>query len=1028
MRKHLTFMLCALLFMTQVWAQNKTITGKVTDQKTGQGLVGVTVSSSGNNTLTDESGNYRISVGTSAKSITFMFVGYDRIELPIRGNVVNASLNPETKSLDEVVVTGYSRERRTQFAGASSVISSKAVETVPVGSFDQALQGRAPGVLVNSGSGQPGTSPQVRIRGVQSIQGAGTQPLYVIDGVPMNDADFATLNPNDFESITVLKDASAAALYGSRGGTGVIVITTKRGKTGVTNFQYRTQVGFTQRPNFDRLNLMNTKEMLGYEEKIRIVGSVGWTYSALNPTNLNGISDAREKQILDSIAGIDIDFANLFYRQGLSQTHEVNMSGGSDKTRFYLSAGYFDQEGIDLGSGMKRYTTRFNIDHSVNKLTVGLNSTIGYSIINYSEGEQLGNSPLNPFQMTYRAKTYQNPYNADGSLRFGASTNLDLRQVANLLERIENASLTRKQIKINAGLNLAYKILPALTFKNVFGIDVSSDQTSRYINPNSFVGAGQNFGSGLAQEGQRTISQFINTSSLIYSKRIASIHEIEAGAYFESIRGYNKTLGLTLFNLDPRLTGTGQGAGPLTLGAGQPAPQNATSAKSGFGIRSYFGTLRYTYDNRYTVTGNIRRDGTSRIANPDNQEITTWSAGAIWNTLEEKFLANQKIFSDLKLRVSYGIIPNIGSIPATLNYGNGVAFGGITNYQGPQLPVFGTVTYAGSTITGQAATNPGNPDLRIETIRKWNFGLDFSVWSNRAKFTVDYYRNRTVDLFVNQPLSNTTGFVNLPINAGVMTNKGFEFTASVDVVKQKDFNLNISANHSINKNTIEDLGLVNEYLLGTFLIKKGLSYGSHFTYNYLGVNPTNGAPIYETLDGKTTNSLAAAGQFAKFGNFIPKHQGGVNLEIRYKAFTVAALFSYQFDVVRYNNIRSWVTRGISGYQAAVRGSRELLTEQWTQPGDVKRIQAFTFDRGFTSDDLENAKFVRFRNLNVSYQIPGIKMGNGNLLIKGARFYVQAQNLAVWSPWTGLDPEDDNNISLNEYPNPKMFVVGLDINF
>ncbi len=1028
MRKFVTVVLCALLSIAQVWAQNRTITGKVTDQKTGQALVGVTVSASGTNALTDESGNYRISVGAAAKSITFMFVGYDRIELPIRGNVVNATLNPETKSLEEVVVTGYSRERKTQFAGAATLISGKAVETVPVGSFDQALQGRAPGMLVNSGTGQPGSSPSIRIRGTQSIQGAGAQPLYIIDGVPTPDGDFQTLNPNDFESITVLKDASAAALYGARGGTGVIVITTKRGKAGVTNFQYRTQVGFTQRPNFDRMNLMNTREMLAYEEREKIGGTPGWVYSPLNPAIPAGMTAARKQQILDSISQIDIDYANIFYRQGLTQSHELNMSGGNEKTRFYLSGSYFDQEGIDLGSSLKRYTTRFNIDHTADKLTVGLNATVGFSKTKFSEGEQLGNSPLNPFQMTYRAKTYENPYNADGTLRFGASTSLALRQVANLLERIQNANLTLNQVKINAGLKLGYKILPSLTLSNQFGIDVGSDQTSRFINPNSFVGSLQQFQSGVAQEGYRMRTQLVNTSSLIFSKRFASIHEVEAGAYFEALRQYNKTLGFTLFNLDPRLSETGQGAGTLPVGAGQTTyPQNASSAKSGFGIRSFFGTLRYTYDNRYTLTANVRRDGTSRIINPDNREITTWSAGVIWNSLQEKFLADQKIFTDLKVRASYGIVPNIGSIP-TLGYGNGVSFGGIPNYQGPQQPVFGVTNYAGSTITGQAPTNPGNPELRIEKIRKWNFGVDFAVWQNRAKFTVEYYINKTVDLFVNQPLSGTTGFGNLSINAGAMSNRGFEFSASVDVIKQKDFNLNISANHSINRNNIDDLGLVNEYFLGTFVIRKGLPYGSHFTYNYLGADPATGRPVYETQDGKTTNNIAQAGRFAKFGNFLPVHQGGTTLEIRYKAITISALFSYQFDVVRSNNTRNWITRGTPGYHGAVRASRELIDGQWQKPGDVKPFQASIYDRDFTSADLEDAKFLRFRNLNISYQIPAIKLGNGNNLIRGARFYVQGQNLAIWSPWRGLDPEDDNNISLNEYPNPKMFVVGLDINF
>ena len=307
-------------------------------------------------------------------------------------------------------------------------------------------------------------------------------------------------------------------------------------------------------------------------------------------------------------------------------------------------------------------------------------------------------------------------------------------------------------------------------------------------------------------------------------------------------------------------------------------------------------------------------------------------------------------------------------------------------------------------------------------------GVDFAVWNNRAKFSVEYYKNKTVDLFVSQPLSGTTGFGSLSINAGVMTNKGFEFAGSVDVVRQKDFNLNLSINHAINKNTIEDLGLVNEYFLGTFVIRKGLPYGSHYTYNYLGADPATGRPRFEAPDGKETLDPAQAGRFAKFGTYLPKHVGGATLEIRYKAITVAALFSYQFDVVRSDNTRNWITRGTPGYHGAVRASRELIDGQWQKAGDVKPFQSSAYDRGFTSSDLNDAKFLRFRNLNVSYAIPAIKLGSGKTIIKGARFYVQAQNLAIWSPWKGLDPEDGNNISLNEYPNPKMFVAGLDINF
>jgi hypothetical protein len=283
-------------------------------------------------------------------------------------------------------------------------------------------------------------------------------------------------------------------------------------------------------------------------------------------------------------------------------------------------------------------------------------------------------------------------------------------------------------------------------------------------------------------------------------------------------------------------------------------------------------------------------------------------------------------------------------------------------------------------------------------------------------------------LFVSQPLSGTTGFGSLNINAGVMRNKGIEFLAKAEVIRKKNFGLTIGLNHSINNNTIEDLGLVNEYFLGTFVIRKGLPYGSHYTYNYLGADPATGQPIFETQDGKTTFDVSKAGQFAKFGSFLPKQQGGFDFAVRFRAITISALLSYQFDVVRSNNTRNWITRGTPGYHVAVRASRELIDMQWTKPGDNKLYQSSAYDRGFTSSDLEDAKFLRFRNLNISYAIPEIRSNSGALLIKSARFYVQAQNLAVWSPWRGLDPEDNNNISLNEYPNPTMFVAGLDINF
>ncbi len=1035
MRKILMLLLGVFVFCSQLLAQNRTITGRITDaQNAGVPNASVTVKGTRIGTITAQDGGFSLNVPSNATTIVISSVGFGNKEITISNqSTLNISLTSSDNALTEVVVTGYTRERKSQFAGAATVLGPKAVETVPVGSFDQALQGRAPGVLVNSGSGQPGSSATITIRGVQSIQGAGAQPLYVLDGVPLPSFDMQTINPNDFESITVLKDANAGAMYGARSGTGVIIITTKKGKAGATNFTVRSQMGFTQRPSFERLNMMNTVEILQYEEMIGLAGAPtntpGWTYSPKNPSYAaaSATEKALRDRLLDSIRGIDMNYRDIFYRQGVSQSHEVNMSGGSDKTRFFISAGFFDQQGIDLGSGLKRYTTRFNIEHTANKISVQLNATAGYSKTNFAEGEWLGNSSRNPFQMTYRAKPYENPYTTEGKLNYGANTTLALKQIANLLEGIENSLYTQNQVKVHSGLTVAYKILPTITLKNTFGIDAASNVYQHFINGSSYYGSLQTFLSGEDRETYQLVSQLLNTTSALFYKKFDQIHEVEAGAYFEVVKGNQKALGFTLYNLDPRLGPTGQGTGPLPVTNNATTyPQNSSSASTAFGVRSYFGSAKYTFDDKYSINGNIRRDGTSRIANPENKQITSWSAGVIWNALQENFMKTQNFLSDFRVRASYGIVPNIGSI-ATTSYGIGGGLVSVTNYQGAQIPTFGTSSYSGSTITGTIPNTPGNPEYRIERIQKSNIGVDFSVWKNRARFNVDVYKNRTIDLFVRQPLSGTTGFANLDINAGEMSNKGIEVIANFDVIRQRNFNITVGLNHSINKNTIEDLGAVNEYFLGTFLIREGLPYGSHYTYHYLGADPTTGKPRYEKEDGKETNNIAEAGQFAKFGTYLPKHVGGFNTEISFHRLSIEALFSYQFDVVRSNNTRNWITRGTPGFHASVNASREMLTNQWMKPGDQKFYQSPVYDRGFTSSDLQDAKFLRFRNLNVAYRIPALNHKTTSL-IKVARFYVQAQNLAIWSPWNGVDPEDNNNISLNEYPNPKMFVVGIDINF
>lgn len=1029
--------------MVSAFSQEKIISGKITDEKDGSPLLGVTVSIKGQNagTMTDANGSYRLTIPAGSNVLVFSLVNFQSVEETV-GNrsTIDVKLVNSDKTLQEVVVTGYSREKRSQFAGAAKVLGSKVVENVPVGAFDQALQGRVPGMIVNSGSGQPGSSANVTIRGISSISGAGVQPLYVIDGVPTQANDFQSLNPNDFESITVLKDASAAAMYGARGGLGVIVITTKKGKMGAGNnsFTFRSQFGFTQPPAPTNFKMMNAREALLYEERAGVIlggtniQGPGWVYSKLNPVyaTQTAATQARWDQILDSLRNNNVNYFDLLFRNGFSQSYELNYTGGNERSRFFLSGSMFDQKGTDLNARLRRYTTRFNIESNVGNFSIGLNSIIGFSLTNQNEGDFRGNSALNPFQMVWRAKPYENPYRNDGTLIFGPSSPLNPRAIGNTLENAANAFWQQRQIKINTSLNLSYKILPSLVIRNVVGIDMGNDIAIRSINANSYIGSLQTQNSGFLSEATRLRAQLVNTTSAIFSKQLHPDHDVEMGAYFEVVREWQRGFGMSMFNLDPRLSMTGQGAGTLATPTAN-TPQNASSAKSGFGIRSYFSTARYTFQDRYSLSANIRRDGTSRILNENNKEITTWSAGFIWSANREKFMSKVKAINDLRVRLSYGEVPNIGSI-TTANYGiNGANQYLITNYLGPQLPTFVASTgFLGSSITGQVTNTPGNPDLRIERIEKYNIGFDLSMFKNRLNVVVDLYRNVTKDLFVSQPLAATTGFggSTLPINAGQMSNKGVEFTLDYFILRKKDYDLKVGVQHAINSNNIDDLGLVNEYPVGTFIIREGLPYGSHYTQHYLGADPATGRPTYRMADGKITTDINAAGLFAEFGNPYPKHVGGITLDGRLKGFQLSALFSYQFEVNRYDNVISWTTRGIAGFANAVNQNSILLTDQWQKPGDKKYYQSPAFDRGFTSSDIGDAKFMRFRNLTISYTLTGKEAKSGKPIFKSAKFYVQGQNLAIWSPWRGLDPEDSNNISLNEYPNPRAFVAGLEISF
>lgn len=1026
-----------------VFAQDRTVSGKVTSSDDGSDLPGVNVVLKGTaiGVSTDAQGRYTLSVPASGGTLVFSFIGLKTEEIVIGSRaVIDLQMASDATQLSEVVIveTGYTQDK--SYSGASTTLSGNIVARTPIASLDQSLQGRVAGVLVNSGSGQPGSSATVRIRGVSSITGAGAQPLYVVDGVPLA-GPLSGLNPNDIESQTVLKDAAAGALYGARGANGVIVITTKKGKSGVTAIDFRTQYGISLQPKAMNFEMMNTEEALAYEEAVGLlVGGVtgpGWALSPLNPTYAAQTPAVQAQRDAD-LAAFRLnnrDYSKDLYRNGRTTSNEVVARGGTQDGRYYVSFNVFNQDGFAAGSDFDRYTGRVNIDQKMfDKLSLNLSSTVVRTIGNYNAYDGV-NSAQTPFQIIWRAKPYERVYKPDGTLDFGTSTALAPKTIANAIERQQATIYRENGLRAFGSLGLTYEIIKGLSIRNSFGLDIEMNSSMFEVKPNTFsggltavVGTGT---SGRHQEAMFARQQIINTTSLNYNKILADKHEVSAGVYFEALKVKNNGFGYTLFNLDKRLEETGQGASNIPVTTGQTTyPQNASGAKSVYGLRSYFVTGKYIYDNKYSLSVNARQDGTSRILNEKNKEIFTWSVGLGWDAINEAFLSSQDVVTDLRVRATYGEVPNIGSI-ATGGYGIsatplGFSLYSVPNYLGPQLPSFGASgAFPGSSLPGLVPTSPGNPDLKIETVNKLNVGFDLGVF-NRATLTVDVYKNVTVDMFVSQRLSATTGFgaTNLNINAGQMTNKGVELTLSGNVYKRGDFSLQADWNHAINTNNIDDLGQVDEYVSGTFIIRKGMPYGSHYTYDYVGADPATGMPTYRQNDGELVvqNTLAGVDQKATFGTFLPKHTGGFSLSANYKGFSLGTLFSYQFDVSRYNNVWNWVTAGYPGYINAVNQSTVLLKDQWMQPGDEKYFASPAATRQFTSADVMDAKFLRWRELTVSYTLPKIKY------FKEVRVYARGQNLKIWSPWKGWDPEDNNNISLNEYPNPRMYVFGLDLTF
>jgi len=976
MRKLLLFMICTLS-VAALFAQ-RTITGTVTDEGGNPvANASVMVKETGIGVSTNTSGNFTIQVDPKAKTLVFSYVGKTNEERVI-GNqsVVNASLKEEGKALDEVIVVAYGTQIKRKVTGSVTKVDGSDLENKPFTSVDQMLQGKVAGLLSTSPTGQPGGIQQIRIRGIGSIT-AGAAPLYVIDGVPVSSGDFsrlsntsnalAGLNPNDIESISVLKDAAAASIYGSRAANGVILITTKKGKSGKSKVRIDSEFGFGNTAYINDLaKPLNRDEYFTITREGLV--NAGATQTQIDNTlNSLGFSNTADE-----------DWVDLVTRQGTTQNVNASLSGGDAKTTFYTSAGFFDQKAVIIGSDFRRYSGTFNIKHKASqRLSVGINTT--GSFIHQNSPSQSSNF-RNPVAEAYWLRPSQNAYHADGSLNFTTAT---FNQLYNPLAIAVYDRIQLNNVKVLANFTGEYQFYKDLKFITKFGIDFINIEEERYDNP--FFGDSRTVAGRMYNYDTR-VANWLWTNLLNYRHDFLSSKDLgldfTVGYEAQKAKQYN-------------ITTRGEGV-PATTSIPLPVPSSpsvAQGARTDYSFVSVLSMIQLSYKTKYTLSGSLRRDGSSRFGS-NNKYGTFWSVGGAWNLDQESFIRNIKFINAFKIRASYGVNGNAD----------------IGNYTWKGTYIF-NANY--NQQTGSAPNQVDNPDLTWEINKPFNAGIDVVVWDGRVSLNADYYIRKTDNLILDDPLSRTSGFNSVSANIGSMENRGWEFQLNATPVKIKNFTWDIAFNIALNKNKITSLRNNADILALPFIRRVGEDFQSINTRLWAGVDPATGNPLWYVDATKTaTTSNVTTVQRGIIGSASPKGFGSFSTALSYKGFSLDAQFNYQYGNMVYDNwgFISWS----GGFNPQLNKIRKQLG-RWQNPGDITDIPKYVYGGAMTSN-AESSRwyykgdFIRLRDVTLSYLLPkkiidAVKMDN-------ARFYVRGTNL-----WTKAF---DDNITFD----PEQPITGV----
>lgn len=970
-------MICILCSAAAIAQTTVKVSGIVTSAEDNMPLVGVTViAGPGVGVSTSIDGDYSIEVAPGTKlvfsSIGFLDEEYTVVQgsPEIRHDVV---MQTESMRLDDVVVIAYGVRKKGTITGSVATIKSQAIESTPAPAFDQAMQGQVPGLMVLSNSGEPSTSASMTIRGTNSIN-SGTEPLYILDGAAISASDFNTINPSDIESLTVLRDASSTSIYGARAANGVIVITTKRGRqTDRPSINYRMQLGFSDIAcgNWD---LMNTAERIQYEKEI-------------------GMTDGKDYGILSQT---DVNWLDAVYNdKAFLQSYELSVSGATEKTNYYFSGGYYDQDGIAPGSYFKRYSMRFNVEQQMAKwLKMGTNTMLGFQ--NIEQADEGNYTVVTPISAARFMLPYWNPFRKDGSL---ASINDGSwkGQGQNPLEWLENNPRVYKKYKVISNIFAEARPVQGLSIRSQFTVDYSHNTGFSKSNPTY----APNQGEGKATRNSADGMSLSISNTIGYQFDLKDIHSFNFLLGQEGTTYRYESFGLST---------AGQTNDFLTdISTGTRATAWSSVSSADYSLLSFFARGEYNYDSRYFVEVSARTDGSSRFG-ANGRFAGFWSAGLMWNMRNESFMKNAASWlTNAQIAFSTGTSGN-SSIP---NYEHLALVGGGADYVGN---------------AGVVPIQPGNEELEWESTWTTNLGFHFGFW-NRLNVDLELYDKETTNMLMEVPLSYATsnGFGYKWDNVGAMRNLGAELNLAATVVTWRDFNWSINANVSYNSNKIIELyNGVTEYEPSNTSTKLvvGQKLGQFYMNRYYGVNPANGDALWLTKDGEITNELRDSDKVLTGKSSIAPWMGGFGTALSWKGLSLSAQFSWVADRYMINNDRYFDES--NGRFMSYNQSRRLL-ERWKEPGDVTEIPRHGIYTEFDSRLLEDASFLRLKNLTLGYSLPQELLKKTGF-IRGLRVYAQGQNLFTVTGFSGLDPEGSRNVYQAAYPMSRQFTFGLDLTF